>query len=281
MKEYLRKYRAELIGLVLVGLIGIPLLIHILFKIEAPCPFLVAEWSAGDVLAFYGVLVGAVVAIAGVYFSIVAGQKNYHDDVINQCRPFMTMEARYYKAENITEIKPDNDQSHPQKPLQEFEEYALEKLYYVIQKGNVQIKENLTEVQQRHVKYSGFGAREIVPGGKSVYTTKMLYLPLEIENVGNGAAVSFSVGINNSTLDEKKHMFSRPKSLKVGQKFYISIYSENMDRDNYGEYTVCISYYDILGNGYEQNYKYKIFEDTNHVAGSLEMDGTQKRQEKK
>ena len=46
MKKYLQKYKNAIITYFVIGLIIVPLVIHIIFKIDAPLPFLVAEWSA-------------------------------------------------------------------------------------------------------------------------------------------------------------------------------------------------------------------------------------------
>ena len=70
MKRLLKKHKKPLIWFCLIGIILIPLLIHIAFKIESPLSVLEAEWTAGDVLAFYGVLVGSIATVWGVYLSI-------------------------------------------------------------------------------------------------------------------------------------------------------------------------------------------------------------------
>ena len=44
----------SMLMLALIALIGIPLLINIAFKIDAPFSFLIAEWTASDLLNFYG-----------------------------------------------------------------------------------------------------------------------------------------------------------------------------------------------------------------------------------
>lgn len=282
MRKYLQKYKKAIIIYFVFGVIIIPLFIHILFKIDAPLPFLVAEWEAGDVLAFYGVLIGALATIAGVYLSNVAAQENYRKDVVNRSLPFMTVTARKVKTVDL-----DNDGDAPDVNLKNndtyaaFEEYDVERLYFVIEKGVVRICEFLTDEQMQFVQTGGHGRDELFPGGYSYYSVRSIYTPLEIENVGNGAATVFSVGINNTKLSKIERIFSIARTLKVGQKFYIAIYSENIDKSNCGEYDMCISYYDILGNGYEQNYTLKIWEDEKKaITSCLMMNGTQQPVEK-
>jgi len=56
--RFLKHWKPILIvSIVLVGII--PLLIHIAFVFIAPCGFFAARWDAGNVLEFYGALIGA------------------------------------------------------------------------------------------------------------------------------------------------------------------------------------------------------------------------------
>lgn len=53
---------------------GIPFAIHIFFKIHAPCSFLEAEWTAGDILGYYG----AILSFAGtVVLGVLALYQNH------------------------------------------------------------------------------------------------------------------------------------------------------------------------------------------------------------
>ena len=57
IKKRKRKQIAKIVVLsflFIVFVIGIPLLINLAFKIKAPFSLLVAEWTAGDLLNFYG-----------------------------------------------------------------------------------------------------------------------------------------------------------------------------------------------------------------------------------
>ena len=107
----------------------------------------------------------------------------------------------------------------------------------------------------------------------------MLYLPLKVENVGNSAAVTCTIGLNPKGRDKDKHLYSPARSLSKGNSFRFAIYSENLENDNYGEYTLCLSYYDILGNAYEQNFTYSLKTEgfLRTAVGTLSLDGTQHR----
>lgn len=55
MLEFIKNHKKPLIIsaiIILLLTVGVPLIIHILFKIHPRCPFFVAEWSAGDILNY-------------------------------------------------------------------------------------------------------------------------------------------------------------------------------------------------------------------------------------
>ena len=57
MFEWIKKYKALIILTTIIILLGIPFLIHVLFKIKLSeeC-FITAEWSAGELLGYYGAI---------------------------------------------------------------------------------------------------------------------------------------------------------------------------------------------------------------------------------
>ena len=248
-------HKKKIVTALFVAIIGVPLIIHVLFKIHPAVSFFSAEWSAGDLLGFYGVLLGACATVAGVYLTVRYAQANYREDVINRSIPFLT----------VTPLKDTN--------------YMQDEIYYVIQKGAVQIKARLSDLQRKHIEDGGFINQKMADGVYATRSLKMFYVPLQVKNVGNGAAVTFAIGLNPKRLDKDKHLFSLPRSLSKGDSFRFAIYSENIENDNYGEYTLCFSYYDILGNAYEQNFTYSIKAGgvQRDTYGALSLDGTQHR----
>lgn len=54
MFGWFKRYKVLIIILVFVAVVGIPLLIHWLFKIYPSNPFWIAEWTAGELLGYYG-----------------------------------------------------------------------------------------------------------------------------------------------------------------------------------------------------------------------------------
>lgn len=55
MKSFLSKHKWKLLLAFIIFIVAIPLGINSLFKLTSPLDIFVAEWEAGDALAFYGV----------------------------------------------------------------------------------------------------------------------------------------------------------------------------------------------------------------------------------
>ncbi len=73
----------------LVCIVIIPLIIHILFKIDIKIKFLYANWSAGDILQYAGTILASLLAIAGVYFTIKEGRSNNLENKIIETKPYL------------------------------------------------------------------------------------------------------------------------------------------------------------------------------------------------
>lgn len=54
MFNWLKKHKILVCVLSFIIILGVPLAIHILFKINSGIPFFEAEWTAGDALGYYG-----------------------------------------------------------------------------------------------------------------------------------------------------------------------------------------------------------------------------------
>ena len=91
MIDWFKKHRvlfALICVVILLLLMGVPFVINILFKINATTDILVAEWSAGDALRYYGailsflgtVVLGALVICIGV---VIVGAADHLQRVDN------------------------------------------------------------------------------------------------------------------------------------------------------------------------------------------------------
>lgn len=277
MKEFLRKNKLPIILFLLVSIVVIPFVIHILFKVYLGDEFLVAEWTAGDALGYCGALLASVATVFGVFLSINYAQSNYRQDLIDRSLPFISIINRLYKPTINTYLWDSDSNSSSYSPT-EFD-YPIEQWFFVIQKNRkVTAVSGLSPAQQALVSSNGFHWKE-ENSEKVLYSKNLLYHPMDIENVGNGAATSFSVGLYIPPYDsiDNPYCFSLARSLKIGEKIKMIIFCEDICESNIGEYELCVSYYDIFGNKYEQLFEYRIFKnDQNQLQSLFKMNGTQR-----
>lgn len=251
MKPLLKKYWKALLIFFIVAIIIVPFLIHVCFKINAPITFLEAEWGAGDVLAFYGVLVGAVATVWGVYLSIQYSRSNYQEDVKNRVLPFIALTT--LKVRTKFSLFPTVDANKETSCPNEYEEYKVEKIYYIIEKGKITPKTGLTKDQEEKLQQGGMRWEANDSGTISLVCADLVTLPLELENVGNGAAIRFRIGLNKHNTDENDWQYLTPRPLKIGESLYVHVYCEDGEESK-GSYILDMVYEDIYGNKYRQRY---------------------------
>lgn len=246
--------------IILALVIGVPLAINELYK---KGPGYITVWDGADMLSYYGTLLGACGAVIGVYWSIHAAQKNYREDVRTRVLPYIVVSPLERNAK-ISWLEPSsNTESENSITNNEsfYEEYKVEKLYFIIELDGVKIKYKLNSHQQNLIKNAGREWQKITKGLSALVTTKFFSIPLEIENGGNGTAINLRMGLNNRDTDSQK--FTYPLSLKQGQTFYLHIFSELTFEEIDKCYTLDFNYEDIYGNGYRQSFPVSFGKDEN------------------
>ena len=274
MKTLLKKHWKSLLAFSVVTIIIIPFIIHICFKINTPIKFFQAEWSAGDVLAFYGVLVGAVATVWGVYLSIQYSRSNYQEDVKNRVLPFIALTRLKTKSKWSPFIVEDELSETEEKC--KYEEYVISEVYFVISNGSIEAKSALTKEQQKKIERGGCCWRDNGGGRIQLVAIDLLSLPLELENVGNGVANLFTLGLNKTTVSESEWKYLTPMPVKVGQTIYIHIYCEDGSA-SIGTYYLDTIYEDIYRNKYRQRYAVVITDPNDTVHSYLELSGKQEK----
>lgn len=73
--DWLKNHKKLIIGFGFFFIIGIPILIHICFIIPSPFPWMEAKWSAGDVLLYYGSILGFVGTVSLSALALYQNQK--------------------------------------------------------------------------------------------------------------------------------------------------------------------------------------------------------------
>jgi len=246
MRELLLRYKKQIIIGIIICIFIIPFIIHVFFLISAPASFLRALWTAGDVLTFYGALIASGLMIFGVFLSIQYAQQQYREDVRCRALPYISISKLQTEYESPL-LEQDTDDFFNNS----YREYRLQKIYFIMKSGIITVKGGLTQVQQKLVDKGGSQIVSLLPGITSQVANKMLSIPLEVENNGNGAAVNLRIGLNQKKM---KKGYLMPMNLVTTEKLYIHIFCEDLSQEDIGEYDFDFIYEDIYGQRYKQNF---------------------------
>lgn len=282
MRKYLSKYKWHIILAFAVFIVIIPAVINWFFKLESPCNFFVAEWGAGDVLAFYGAMLASVTTILGVYISIEYAQRNYQMDEANRVKPYLSL--THYKSESKTNwglgIPAEaTDADGVEQPQSYYTEYKLDKVYIVIDPSEIRFQDKLSDKQQQRIKSGGFEWYDHGGGCRSLQSHPFVSMPFDVENVGSGAAINTMIAFY------KKGEARRGASLytiKQGASFYFHVFCDDAESVVGSEYVIELLYGDIIGNYYSQKYpvQFKRDADTGRFCTSVDLTGKQEIDEK-
>jgi hypothetical protein len=274
MKSFIKRYwKYFLIGFIIFA-VGIPFLINLAFKVNAPM-LLVAEWSAGDVLSFYGSLVASVATIIGVYLSIDYAQRNYREDEKNRIKPYLAL-THIQSRSTYNLFGGKNSENELLQGTQSiYKEFRLERVYIILSKDGIVFKDGLDDRQRQLLKQAGlrWEATEI---GYKLISSDFISLPFEVDNVGMGPALDLKIAFYKNTSSEHKGV--SVYTLKPSSKIYFHILSELEDDALLGHYVIDFRYRDIQGTHFTQ--KYPIYferkaEYSNRVSQIVDFTGKQ------
>jgi len=277
MKDMLKRHWKGILIFVIVGIIFVPLVIHILFKINAPANFFIATWTSGDVLAFYGVIIGAIATVGGVYLSIQYSQKSLHEDTYNRVRPFLVIVPKMVegKLDLVSEIFRSRDIKSKQEE-DYYNEYVLDSICFVMVNGKITAHSKLTPEQEETKRK--FGIKKVTKGdgSTSVTNTNLAYMSIVVENAGVGVANKLLIGFYKSSDYSKDQLpLSLFRHVKVGESITVELYIENPVEKDYGDYTLAFDYCDIYENNYLQKFNVKLAKDEDGNYLYLENNGIQ------
>ena len=277
MKDIFKKYWKGIVLFLIVGVILIPLLIHILFKINAPIDFFVATWSSGDVLAFYGVIIGAIATVGGVYLSIQYSQKSLLKDTYNRVRPFIVIVPKLVegKFDLLAELLRPSENKGSEKSSY-YNESIIDKICFTMVDSKIIAHSKLTP-EQEEIKRT-FGIKKVTKsdGSTSITNTKLAAMTIVVENAGLGVANKLLIGFYKSSDYSKDQMpLSLFRHLKVGESITVELYIENPDEKDFGDYKLAFDYCDIYENNYQQIFNVKLAKDEENYI-YLENNGIQK-----
>lgn len=263
MKAFLSKHKWKLLLAFAIFIVAIPFGINGLFKLTSPLNIFIAEWGAGDALAFYGVMLASATTIIGVYISIEYAQRNYRIDEANRVKPYLAL--THYKSHSKTNLFSGFAPSQTGKVIGEqdqgtsaYEEYRLEKVYIIINQATIEYRDRLSDAQQQRLKSGGFEWRNQGGGCHTLQARSFVSVPFEVENVGNGAATNTTVAFYKK--GEKRRGVSL-YTIKQGDSFYFHIFCDDANIVKGHDYIIELLYGDIIGNYYSQKYPVVFDED--------------------
>lgn len=234
--------------------IAIPLLINVLFKVAAPFDVFVAKWSAGDALSFYAAIISAILAIYGISLTIQSSRTEMNENIRNNVLPFIILEFLETKTKQRDLFSCDITEELPDPEITDYIESPLTEMVFVIKASEVIPKRFLSGHQRTVIENGGYRNVPISEGATVTVQDMYVYVPLHLENVGNGAAVSMRIGLNRVRTDCVRK-YIKPIPLKVGKSVKVAIYSDDLKLESpeLGDYELEIIYYDIYGNRYRQS----------------------------
>ena len=282
MKRMHRKYKKQIIITSLILFLFVPLCIHVLFKIHPQNSFFSAEWTAGDVLLFYGSVLAAVGTAFGVFLTVRYSQKNYQEDVKKRVLPYITItqlvsKYRYNLGAALSEYlqmadSPEGSEGETQEQKYEklpiYEEHQLEKVYFVFKSGKFEAMDNLPKEYEELLTHRGIEWKVNERGAKVFSPKGYLSFPLLLENVGCGPAINLRIGLNKTGEHE---LFIRPRQLIVQQSMYIHIFVPEFEICDEMSFNLTVVYQDIYKNKYRQDYAMTLTNEKMSLAFEAEQ----------
>lgn len=282
MIKILRWIKEHLGISILLTIVIIPIVIYFLSVLPLLPSGKNNDW-AGFWGGYLGAIIGGICTVVGVYWTIQYTRENYEKDIRNRTLPYMALTAleragRRNLLNLWREQDHESDVGNQIEDEEGYKEYRRDKIFIVINDGTIQYQKKLSKEQENLVKNSGI--IKINNGNtKSIVDRGIISVPFELENVGNGAALLFRVGLNKKGEKDAKYLV--PSNLKIGERIYVHIFSENNIKSdaNLGDYLFEIYYEDIFHNEYRQKYDFGIRREegkTNAIA-VLDLGGRQEQ----
>lgn len=254
-------------------LIFVPLAVYCLSEISF-LPVTGGNDWAGFWGGYFGAIIGGICTVVGVFLSIQYEKEKSREDDERAVLPYIaltTLEKEvhidFFHLKNIDDIE-DSDHT------QEYREFMLDRIYFVIRGDDITPKYKLSREEKVLLENNGNYNKEFAKGCSSILHKKLISIPIILENVGNGAAIDFRLGLHlgGTKYNGKGITYTVPKHLTIGKTFYLNIYFE--DISEYAEkkqFVLRICYENIYTQAYIQEYTIDI------ENGVLQLDLGQKQ----
>lgn len=253
MKEWLKKKWPWIIGAAVL-IVGGPIIINELYKTGKGYLTL---WGAAEILSYYGMILAAIISIAGVYITVYISNKNYRQDAKNRILPYIAINVINHEYDAFLDGFDFDDSDFNTRKFIPDDDSDCNYMTFVIDKKNA-IRVNVMTEKERTKAYEST-VKWIRGKDGTLYIRDADYvsIPFVIENVGNGPAINMHMGF--ASTGNKPH-YGANITLKQNQTVFIYIFSEKNFNEIKGDYSFDIYYDDISGNHYVQKYPVRIYE---------------------
>lgn len=281
------KLNRYIIGITTLAIILGPWIINTVYKMPGQF-WLISEWPAGDLLQYYGMIVTAVIAIIGLYFTFQDNRREIKEQSRLDKLPYFSITALNYNIHNplfgtTTEKNIDSKGEKILSPKCKKQEYfyreeKLKSAIIEIKNGKTCIKTKISETDKQLIINGGVAKQQMGVGVIRLLKEPMTYVPFILCNVGSGAALNFRIGFNKLIDDKLDHpLYLSSTSMNVAEEFYLGFYVAHENNNAEGTYMLEIKYSDMFENEYSQACKFIIEKgDNDGISTNIEAKFKQK-----
>ena len=218
-------------------------------------------WDSKDAITYYASIICSIVSVIGIFITVLFSNRNYRIDLKNQVKPCLVLSKldiyRKYPDGWIFNFFPNEEKKEEHNEDFIYKESHNKNVYFILEGDKITYKRTLDKKQIDLVKKDG-NIFEEDKNGAFILKNKMFFnIPLELENVGKGAAINVRIGLNKSTTKKEKK-YLEPINLKVGDIYSIHLFSEDINNLECLKYNLDISYKDIYDNEIYQSFPVNI-----------------------
>lgn len=279
----------RIVGIIISAIIIGPIVIHIFYKLHGP-EWIVAEWSAGDILQYYGMILTTVIAIGGLFLTFQDNRNGIREQSRLDQLPYFSLTTFNCRVRNpllgtttdkeIVSKAEKNLKPNDNKEKYYYIEEKINSAFLIIRNRKAFIETHLSENDKKLIINGGYEEQRINSGRFELVNKPMTYVPFLLRNVGKGAAIDFRIGFNVLIDGELKNpQYLSSTSINVEEEFYLGLFSNHED-NNEGEYLLEIVYNDIFDNQYKQSTIFKVKTEKDAVIIYMDKGFKQKNENK-
>ena len=239
--------------------IFLPLIVQILFYLHAPLPFLVAQWSAGDILGYCSGIGSAAATIIAVVMTIREERTGRIETQRLASIPCITLKLHNSDEKTNTTLSAMENNMR----------------FIVVSNEQINIENRLSKEQQPMISDGPLTIKGDGPIQCGVLNPALWYW-VTMTNVGNGAAINVKAWLEKDRCAPSykgKTLHTGPAQLITGSSSDFLILFEDCDDDStQGEYTLVIDYFDVLANQYRQSHAISIGENSQNKKRQASFD---------